>query len=232
MFLPWKTASQTLSLRLNPFNETPYHRFFYFNEHLNRITHQHVDYRDFAYLPESKLGYFTVSFVRNPYDRVYSGFRQLQYDINVHPFSTFPAEWIRSHVLKQLQENLAQLQQANFEFDAWLSLVDEAQIYETDRNSNFPLHPAHYWTHLDSGQHVDFIGRVENFEPDFHEFAERAGIDLPPPVNSNVVDLEGGSDSNPFGYRYVDRMSAASIDKINHLFAEDFRLFGYQKILP
>ena len=39
MFLPWKTASQTIALRLQPYNESPYGRFFYFNSHLNRVVH-------------------------------------------------------------------------------------------------------------------------------------------------------------------------------------------------
>jgi hypothetical protein len=42
MFLPWKTASQIMVERLVPYNESPYSRFFYFNEHLNRVVHQHI----------------------------------------------------------------------------------------------------------------------------------------------------------------------------------------------
>src|ERR1700712_6004726 len=117
MFLPWKTASQTMVLRLQAFNESPYDRFFHFNPYLNRVVHQHMTCADYVCLPESSRGYFAASFVRNPYDRAYSGFRQLLKDIQQQPNATYPEEWIRNLVREQLDENLAQLRQANFQFD-------------------------------------------------------------------------------------------------------------------
>ncbi len=232
MFLPWKTASQTIALRLRPYNDSPYDGFFYFNPYLNRVVHQHITCAEFACLPESRLGYFPASFVRNPYDRVYSGFRQLQKDIQVQPHANYPAPWIRDHVMQQLAENFAQLCQAQFKFDRWLELVREEQIYEVGRNTNFPLHPSHYWTHVAGQQAVQFIGRVESFETSFGEFLSRVGIDSVEPVNANVVELDGKTARNPFGYRYVDRMEPRSLDKINRLFELDFELFNYECVLP
>lgn len=231
MLSPWKTASQTVNLRLQGCNESPYDRFFYFNTHLNRVVHQHITCADFLCLPESKLGYFTASFVRNPYDRVYSGFRQLQADIQKQPLSHYPESWIRDLVMKQLAENFSQLCLAQFKFDEWLELVTDEQIYEAGRNTNFPLHPAHYWTHVAGKQAVHFIGHVENFEADFQGFLSCVKMDQPQPINANVVDLEGGASNNPYGYRYVDRMSVRSIGKINRLFERDFELFNYEKII-
>jgi Sulfotransferase family len=157
MFLPWKTASQTTVLRLQPYNESPYDLFFYFNNYLNRVVHQHLTCAEFACLPESKLGYFTVSFVRNPYDRVYSGFRQLQEDIQGQTHARYPEPWIRDHVITQLAENFAQLCRAQFKFDEWLNFVRDEQVYEIGRNTNFPLHPAHYWTHVAGKRCVDSL---------------------------------------------------------------------------
>ncbi len=230
MFKPWKTASSSMSARLDPFDESSHPKFFHFNPHLNRVVHQHMMCADFACLPESRLGYFAASFVRNPYDRVYSGFRQLQTDIRDQPHAAYPEPWIREHVMKQLAENFAQLCRAAFRFDEWLDLVGDDQIYEAGRNTNFPLHPAHYWTHVAGQQSVDFIGRVENFEADFQRFLDRVGIEPLPPVNANVVELEGGAPGNPHGYRYVERMHPRSIAKINRLFAKDFEIFGYEKL--
>jgi hypothetical protein len=231
MFLPWKTASQTMVVRLAPYNESPYDQFFYSNQYLNRVVHQHITCSDFVCLPESNNKYFLGSFVRNACDRVYSGFRQLQKDISEQPSATFPETRIRALVLAQLEENQAQLSRAEFQFDRWLALVRDEQVYESCRNSNFPLHPAHYWTHIAGRQFVDFIGRVEQFETDFRQFTSHCGIDDAGAENNNVVDLEGSAASNTHGYRYADRMSAASsIDKINRLFATDFDLFGYQKL--
>ena len=132
--------------------------------------------------------------------------------------------------MKQLAENFAQLCRASFRFDEWFDLVGEDQIYEVGRNTSFPLHPAHYWTHTAGRLVVDFVGRVETFEADFQAFLDRVGIGPLPPTNCNVVDLEGGAAGNPHGYRYVDRMHARSIDKVNRLFARDFELFGYYRL--
>ena len=229
MFLPWKTASQTLALRLRPYDESPYSKFFEFNPHLNRVIHQHLTCADFAALPESRLGYFTGSFVRNPYDRAYSGFGELQRAVRWQPNLKFPSDWVRELVMTQLAETDMQLRRADYQFDAWIALLDEAQIYEAGRNTGFPLHPAHYWTHVAGRQCVDVVGRVERFEPDFASFCAHVGIEAGA-ENSNVVDLEAGSRTNPFGYRYVDRMNAASLTKINRLFAKDFELFGYRTV--
>ncbi len=231
MLAPWKTASQTARLRLETYNESTYPRFYYFNLYLNRVVHQHITCADFLSLPESRLGYFVGAFVRNPYDRAYSGFSQLQKGMVAQQSWSYPTPWIRDLVMKQCTEIYSQFCRAEFEFDEWIKIIGDEQIYEIGRNSSFNLHPAHYWTHVAGQQCVDFIGRVENFEVDFQEFLSRVGIDRLDPVNSNVADLEGSAASNPFGYRYVDRMNAASIGKINRLFAEDFDFFGYERVI-
>jgi Sulfotransferase family len=230
MFLPWKTASQTMSVRLLRYNDSPYDSFFYFNPYLNRVVHQHLTCAEFACLPESKLGYFAASFVRNPYDRVYSGFRQLQKDIREQTRAVYPEPWIRDHVMKQLSENFSQLCQAGFDFDRWMGWLGDEHVYELGRNTNLPIHPSHYWTHIAGRQAVDFVGRVESFESDFREFLSRTGLEPTPSENANVVELEGGAANNKYGYRYVDRMDARSIEKINRLFERDFDLFQYERI--
>jgi len=218
-----------MGARLESLDDSPYSQLFDFNPHLNRVVHQHLTCADFACLPESRLGYFTASFVRNPYDRVYSGFRQFRKDILEQPQPGFSEPWIRELVVKQLAGVSAQLHAASFQFDEWLGLVTDDQVYEAGRNTSFPLHPAHYWTHIAGRQAVDFIGRVENFETDFQLFLDRAGIGPLPVVNANVVELEAAA-ANPHGYRYIDRMQARSIAKINRLFARDFELFGYAQL--
>ena len=216
------------------YQESRYHAIHHFDTHLNRVVHQHITCADYACLPESKLDYYAGSFVRNPYDRVYSGFRQLQTDLRDQSLPTypFPEPWIRDLVMKQLVKNFSQLCQAQFEFDRWLDLVGDDQIYDAGRNTNFPLHPSHYWTHVGDQQKVDFIGRVESFEADFLKFLSVVHIDNVDTCNANVVDLEGGAANNPSGYRYVDRMDSRSIKKINRLFDSDFELFGYKRLIP
>jgi hypothetical protein len=230
MLAPWKTASSTLHARLSRYNESPYSRFYYLNPFLNRVVHQHVTCGDFASLPESRRQLFVASFVRNPYDRAYSGFLQLQRDIRIQPMGPFAAEWIRDLVKRQLADNLEQLARADFDFNRWVAGLTEEQIYEVGRNSSFSLHPAHYWTHVDGDPYVSFIGRVEAFEADFTDFCGRVGIAPPIATNENVSAPIAGSAPPGGAYRYTGLMDRAAVDKINHLFRADFELFGYRPI--
>ena len=229
VFAPWKCASSTLHLRLKDYNESPYSRFFHFSDHLNRVVHQHLTCADFLGLPESRLGLFAGSFVRNPYDRAYSGFLQLQGDMRQLDFP-YPAEWIRDLVSTQLADNFAQLARADFDFDRWLASVTEDQVLEAGRNTSFPLHPAHYWTHVGAEQYAAFVGRVERFEQDVDRFCAAVGIAEPDRVNDNVKSSVPLGDGPDRAYRYASRMSRRSVDRINRLFARDFELFGYETL--
>jgi len=231
LLAPWKTASSTSHLRLAEYNESRYSRFYDFNPYLQRVVTQHITYPEFAMLPESREGYFVGAFVRNPYDRVYSGFLQLQKDIQYfqqHPSVTFPNDWIKALVLRQISDNFAQLSAGEFEFDKWFGLVHEYQIYEVGRNSSFPLHPAHYWTGVDQNHLVDFIGKVESFERDFDAFCLRVGISPGERISANVSGQPKSID-RPAHPRYLGLMSAASISKINAIFKADFELFEYER---
>jgi hypothetical protein len=230
MLAPWKTASSTSYERLKRYNESPYSPFYDFNPYLQRVVHQHITFADLALLPESRLNYFTAAFVRNPYDRVYSGFLQLQRDIRQQPAATFPCDWIKALVMRQLAENFAQLAAGDFDFNKWFGLVKEYQIYEVGRNSSFPLHPAHYWTGLNFERKVDFVGRVENFEVDFETLCQRLELEASAErPNANVSDVSNVSGSVSYP-RYKSLMDAASISKINTIFSADFELFEYQKL--
>ena len=243
ILVPWKTASSTLHARFESVNDSPYSRFYYFSPYLNRVTHQHITCAEFAAFPEAKLGYTTAAFVRNPYDRVYSGFIQVQRDLANQREAPFPAPWIRELVLKQLEDNRRQLIQADYDFDRWLAGLTEDQIYAVGRNTSFPLHPTHYWTHLAGEQYVSFVGHVETFESDLESFCALVRIAEPNQVNRNVSEgaiapgpcrssnIAAPAEQPPVDYRYANAMHPASIDKINRLFAQDFTLFGYRKVV-
>lgn len=227
---PWKTASSTIRARLGAYCESPYDTFYDFNPVLKRVVHQHMTYADFAALPEARLGYRTAAFVRNPYDRVYSGFLQLQRDLREQPLASFPDPAVRRLVMGQLADNFAQLSQAAFEFEPWLELVDEHQVLDVGRNSSFPLHPAHYWTHHDGRRAVGFVGRVETFEQDFKRLCRTLGVEPDSNASVNVSAQEEQADPDPNGYRYVQRMSPRALRRINDLFREDFEIFGYRMV--
>jgi hypothetical protein len=223
---PWKTASQTTQARLAAFQESPYDAFYHFNPFLNRVVHQHLTCSEFRGLPESRLGYRMASFVRNPYDRAYSGFLQVQRDAEHQPLRDYPAAWIKNLVVRQVEENRRQLARAQYDFDAWIALLTEDQVRNIGRNSSLPLHPACYWTHVGGEPGVDFVGRVERFEEDFRRLVAWLGID-PGRIGAGTSNESGLSSDGPYGYRHAARMSRRSIATINALFADDFDLFGY-----
>jgi len=225
---PWKTASSTLWLRLSAYDESPYSGYFDFNPHLNRVVHQHLTLADFRMLPEGRLGYTTAAFVRNPYDRVYSGFLQLQRDVIEQPKEVFPSEWIRDLVTDQLADIARRLITAGYDFNRWILALPEYEIREAGRNSSMPLHPASYWTHEAGRQSIDFVGKVEHFEDDVERLCARIGIPLPETENANVTD--GLPEPGLGTSRYASRMSRDAIERINHLFAEDFTAFGYERV--
>ena len=227
---PWKTASSTLQARLAQFDESPYNPFYDYNVHLQRVVHQHLTCADFAALPESRLGYLVASFVRNPYDRAYSGFLQVQRDIAEQPSASFSTPFVKELVMRQLEANSAQLTAAGFDFDRWIELLSEFQIHEVGHNSSLPLHPGHHWTHLAGKQVASFIGKVESFETDFSVLCSILGIDEPEKASRNVSNATSEKCSNRFGYRYLHLMNRRSIQKINYLFKEDFELFGYDMV--
>jgi len=226
---PWKTASSTMLARLGSYCESPYSRFYDYNPFLKRIAHQHITHADFLALPESHLGYYTAAFARNPYDRAYSGYLQLIKDIQEYTVrGVFTHQWIRDMVMKQLSENFEQLAQSGFNFNKWISLIEPHQIFEIGRNSSFPLHPAHFWTHREGKPAVDFIGRVENFEADFEALCKK--LDVEPAAMKNANVKTDPALAGEGGYKYTQHMNPASIAKINALFKEDFDYFGYRKL--
>ena len=117
LLAPWKCASSTCHATLERFNESPYSRFFHFNPHLNRVVHQHLTLSHLGALPEGKLGYKTAAFVRNPYDRAYSGFIQLQRDFQDQPRSDFEHPWVGNLVRAQIAANMERVIAAGFDFD-------------------------------------------------------------------------------------------------------------------
>jgi Sulfotransferase family len=229
---PWKTASMTIWARLGYLDQSPYHPFYDLNPILGRVVHRHLTYADFAALPESRLDYFTAVFVRNPYDRVYSGFREAQRSLETHPRAPYPSETVRRLAMGWLTESFAGLAMAGYDFDRWVAALDEAVVAQVGRNPAVPLHPAHYWTHDNGRQAVDFIGRVENFEEDFSRLCAAIGVEHYERVNDNVSDGRLQTTDDPRGYRHLDRMNLASRQRIEALFARDFELFGYPLAEP
>ncbi|MFZ6819362.1 sulfotransferase family 2 domain-containing protein [Undibacterium sp. Ji22W] len=223
---PWKTASQTIRVRLKDIDQSPYPKSFHFNPYLNRVVHQHLILSDFMCLPEASLGYRIAVFVRNPYDRVFSGFQQVMRDTQMQPRQKFPAEWIHQLVTQQIADNFEDLCMAGYDLNHWFAKLPAHKILECGRNTNLFLHPCHYWTHRLDQQAADFIGKVENFEEDFQRLCDT--FNLTPVSNQSVNQTHiENLPASPNAYRYASLFHKDNVAKINAIFQRDFDLFDY-----
>lgn len=229
LMLPWKTASSTCRASLQDYDQSTYEQFFAFNPHLNRVVNQHITLAEFLALPESHLNYSIAAFVRNPYDRAYSGFVQIQRDFETHPRYHFADRWIGDLVRTQIAENMGRVISAGFDFDKWILSLPDYEIFEVGRNVSMMLHPAHYWTHVHETKVASFIGKVEFFQHDFAKLCSEIGIAAPPIISSNISD-DHGEDDPLSNSKYARRMSRRSLDRINELFKSDFDLFNYERL--
>ena len=229
ILLPWKTASQTLRARLGHLDQSVRSEFFHFNGDLGAVVHQHITLGQFLALPEAAQGHRLAVFVRNPYDRVVSGFLQLARDIRLQSGCAFPAEWIRRLVVRQLDGHRGAIERAEGRLDRWFGDVSDDYILCGGGNSSRPLHPCHYWTHAVGRRVADFIGKVEDFEVDFARLCSEFGLQASGSANANVSKtITRLKDEN--GYDYAARLAPGTIGKINRLFRDDFSLFGYKPL--
>lgn len=229
LLFPWKTASQTLQARLGHLGRQPYPKLPAFNPRLRRVVHQHLTLADWEALPESREGYRVAVFVRNPYDRVVSGFRQLLRDVQVLPRLRHPSPMVRELIAEQVGRIYAGLSRAAFDVDRWFQQLPTHDLLEAGQNVALPLYPCTYWTHGEAGQKAEFIGRVETFEVDFQRMRERYALPPTSAENANRSDdLPARPDAN--GYLYAHRLRPRTIARINEVFAEDFEQLGYARL--
>jgi Sulfotransferase family len=228
---PWKSASSTVKARLASYNEFAFDQFYHYNDSVKTVTHQHITLAQFQNLRDIKDGLFKATFVRNPYDRAWSAFQQTKRDTKLQPNSQFPDRWIRELVMEQLAENEMKISNSGGDFDLWMQQITYADVHCVGKNSSFPFHPCNYWTHINDQTAIDFIGRVENFEPDFQRLLKKIHIEPKnADISANVTEEFREIAPNELGYKYTKFMQDRTIEKINELFESDFKLLGYQRL--
>lgn len=227
ILLPWKCASQTVRTRLRPYAQEPYQQLFYFNNHLQRVRNQHHTFADYLLLPQSKQGHEVATFVRNPYDRVVSGFMQLCRDSRVIPQLQFDDQNLKHYVLDQVAQNTQDLIRSSYNLNVWFLNLSIYKILDNS-SATFLLQPAHVWTHC-ADKKIDFIGKVETFEADFErlKLSYRIGTTVMESVNQSQIKSTAGPNAY---YRHAQQLNSRSISRINDIFSLDFDLFGYKKI--
>jgi len=213
---PWKCASGTLFNRLNKYQQSQHGtgQGNYYNEILKKQTCKHIRLDELCLLPEWKLKYKIACFVRNPYDRFYSGYLQSIRDINKN---------------EGFEENIS----------TWGKIVQQGfdiyteYLYEQCKKGNriWPVHLQSEYIYYRETNYIDYIGYIESFENDYKTLCDL--LDIPYSKDKHSPGYEPMEPCNPFDmsisdYKYVkSKYTDKTIDWVNYIFEKDFRNLNY-----
>lgn len=179
--------------------------------------------------------YFKFTFVRNPYDRVYSFYEYISKDKftqsvlrKIYLYYTIFAVPI-SFLLKNIYRKIFIF--ANLILFLFIMNIDYKLTSSfSSFIKNFELLKMYPSAGIKSqydfikNNKMNFIGKQENFNYDFQKLLKK--LNLPNKIiNKNVIN------SNDFkNYKYIDKFTRNEIDFINRIYHEDFVYFGYKKL--
>lgn len=158
--------------------------------------------------PEKRYNtYFKFGFVRNPWDLVvsyYFYFKNYKYDKSWFILNEELAKvvYITEHVKKCCFE----------EYVEWI--VCESK----EKDENFLTHQKDFFYDKDGNKLVDFIGKFENLNEDFHYIANQIGL--------KNVELPHKNKSSHKHYREYYNDHTRKL--VEEYFKDDIELFGYE----
>jgi chondroitin 4-sulfotransferase 11 len=153
---------------------------------------------------------YTFAFVRNPWDRLVSCYRD-KIGGEVADFTSISGSGV-AHCLAG-----SDVFTASMDFEAFLNAV--ATIPDEDADEHFRSQHCSV-TNADGEIAVDFLGRYENLSSDLARVAEKIGL----PSDIRLPQLQ----SNPIRIVYSEFYTARTRDLVARRFAKDIALFGYQ----
>ena len=204
-FVVPKCASATVRQSLAPYTDIGYP--------VTNFT-QHMPIRRFLASEHGPLldaGYFRFTFVRHPYDRLYSGYVQDRHATTQSPrwrnakepiFRTIGDDFNRymlEHVRRADRENAWQ----------WICFC-----------------PMHAFAYVDGECVLDFVGRAEDVAGGLAQLSARLRIPIAKADDVNVK-VEPAED-----LKYLDHYDRATLELVNDLYQEDFERFGYSRVDP
>jgi len=204
-FVVPKCASATLRQSLAPFADIGWPVTNY---------QQHMTLADFARtdLAAKVEGYFRFTFVRNPYDRLYSGYLQ-----DRHAGENY-GRWIKAK--KPIFDVIGD------DFPRYFrEYVQKADIVSDWRWICFC--PMSEFAYADGRNVLDFVGHAETLETDLSALGERLGLQIAKAPDENV--RRGHCTVRP---KYLPHYDRETIAAVNRLYADDFTRFGYDMVDP
>lgn len=173
----------------------------------------HVPLRRFIAAEHAELlgRYFAFTFVRNPYDRLYSGFVQ-----DMKAGSTLP-KWI------PVKRPIFDVVGADFNryMREYVRFADLEDSWEW-----ICFCPMHAFVYLDGIRRLDWIGRAEDVKGGLAELSQRLGVPIRKTNDFNVNTKYRGR------LKYLGMYERATVELVNQIYCDDFRLFGYEMLDP
>jgi len=164
--------------------------------------HWKLSYYRLVFRPEQFRDFFKFTFVRNPWDRLVSGYHYMK--DGGEPGVPSDQAWAKQHLLHYRDfDDFAQHGLPRPEIRRWLTFV-----------------PQHEFVTLPwrRGPQVDFIGKVEQMDQDYRYVAQRLGKPLPLETHNRS---QRGAD-------YRSYYSASTRRLVERYYAEDIKMFGYE----
>lgn len=205
-FVVPKSASATLRKSLGGFADIGWPVSNY-QQHMTVVQFHHSEN---AHLFDE---YFKFTFVRNPYDRLYSGYLQDRHA------SEQSSRWqlAKKSIFDEIGDDFPRY---------FNDHVIQADIHRDWRWICFC--PMYEFAYSQSGERiVDFVGKVENFEADLVALSASLGIDIEKASDENVRSTI--CTAQP---KYLGKYDRKTIAAVNRVYRKDFELFSYEMLDP
>jgi hypothetical protein len=163
----------------------------HFKENGVRLDVEHPSY--IHYSPNLYKDYFKFALVRNPWDRLVSCWKNKVVEMNYFNFN--PSD------LEAFQD-----------FTTFVNYIDTLNIATEDRHLRLQC------TLIDLSN-IDYLGRIENFDRDFHYICDRLNIQDRQITSQNV-----SFDRKNYREYYDDHLR----DKVGQIYGKDIQIFGYE----
>lgn len=200
-----KCASKTIRLSLGEFTDIGYPK--------PSPLGQHITVNDFFKSNYVNLfeDYFKFTFVRNPYDKLYSSFTQ-----DVHASKSYKV-WhkVKSGIFNTIGED----------FNRYM----QEYVFKNDIKNDWDyIHfcPMHEFATIDNEFCLDWFGKAENVEYDLVELAKHLNLDIKKHKDANIR-------SKPVtDLKYLNKYTRSTIELVNEAYKRDFELFSYPMLNP
>lgn len=155
--------------------------------------------------------FFKFSFVRNPYDRLYSGFRQ---------------DFHAAYNLKHWEEAKKPIfDKIGDDFNRYIAeYIPKADLIGDPFWICFC--PMNEFTHIDGELFVNFIGKTENLWDGAKKLEDILHLECKSTEDLNVRD------SSRAPLKYIGHYNRRSIEIINEIYERDFEYYDYEILNP